>query len=115
MATQRALYACAVHGDWEAYAGHLAPEYVSRGPDGATKDKERTIADWRKGLDHVKALDVTVDRVVEAGETAVVFARYDCVDVRCGAARQTAGTMVETFVARDGRWLCIATAFDAAP
>jgi len=106
-------YAAVAAGRWDAYAARLAKDYLSVGPDGTPKDRERTVRDWREGA---TVLELSVQPTVarEAGEVVFVLAKYRCVDEKAGQTRESEGTLFEIWKPTPEGWRCLATHFTQA-
>lgn len=110
IAAMQETYAAVVAGNWDAYARKLAKDYVSVGPDGTPKDRERTVADWRQDT-VVLSLEVEPVTAREAGEVVFVLAKYKCVDEKRGETRETEGSLFEVWKPTPEGWRCLASHF----
>ncbi len=82
----------------------LAPEFLNRNPDGTLIDRAAFLAQIARGpgITGLEPGDVQIQRV---GDVAIIHARtsYTKRDGERGA-----GWYTDTWVKRDGRWLCVA-------
>lgn len=82
----------------------LAPEFLNRNPDGTLVDRATFLAQIVRGpgITDLKPNGVRIQRV---GDFAIIHARTSYTK-RDG--ERAAGWYTDTWVKRDGRWLCMA-------
>jgi len=99
-----------VHGNWEAYAQVLAPDYLHTTYNGQVESKDEALAglrdEHRKTI--VREAETADQRIQVFGDTAVFNAEFTIWVRESGQVKTRRLRVTDVFLRRDGRWLLMA-------
>ena len=105
---EESRYAAVVSGDFEAFAAHAHPDLAYTHSNGVTDTLDSYREKLRAGYYVYHRIDHPVDRILVAGDTAVVVGEMHA-DITAGGIRKTlANKALAVWVREDGRWLLLA-------
>ncbi len=99
-----------VHGDWDEYASHLAPDYLHTRDGGQVENKDQTLASLRDVKRKIIVMELEPsDLMIRIyGETAISNAEFT---IRVRDNGQVIGRrlrITDVFLKRDGQWYVVA-------
>jgi|SRR5271155_1593597 ketosteroid isomerase-like protein len=99
-----------VHGDWDEYAKHLAPDYLHTRDSGQVENKDEALASLRNVKRKVIVMEMEpADLVIHIyGDTAVSNAEFTIRVRDNGQVKGRRSRQTDVFVKRDGQWYQIA-------
>ena len=99
-----------VHGDWDDYASHLAPDYLHTLDNGQVENKDQTLASLRDVKRKIIVMELEPsDLMIRLyGDTAISNAEFT---VRVRDSGQVNGRrlrVTDTFIKREHQWYVVA-------
>jgi uncharacterized protein (TIGR02246 family) len=99
-----------VHGNWDAYAQVLAPDYLHTNYSGHVENKDEALAGMRDEHREIIVMEAeTADQSVRIfGDTAVFNAQFTIWVRESGQVKTRVLRVTDVFLRRDGQWSLIA-------
>ncbi len=109
MALERTWASAVMMHDAAPLEGFLADDFMQTSETGEVRDREETIARVRSGTAVFSSGGLDDMRVRLYGDAAVVTGRFTAEGQSGDEAFTVNVRWTDTFVRRDGRWLCVAS------
>ena len=102
-------------GDAAALEKLLTPDYVYTNPDAAMATRAEMVADVKSGKTKYDTFTVGDMKVHVYGDAAVVTGKAHTKGTENGKPNDEEARFTDTWVKRDGRWVCAATQVTRIP
>jgi ketosteroid isomerase-like protein len=101
--------AALVNGDAAYIEGITSPDWVRTSPDGELHTKAQTLAALKDGALRFRSFNLDDLEIRVSGDAAVVLGLVTAQGSYQGKGFGGRSRFTDTFVRRDGRWICVAT------
>lgn len=98
-----------IKADWDAYAQHLAPDYIGTSFTGHAESKDEALARLRDPQHKIIVMDMDPgQRVRLYGDTAISCSEFTISLRESGRLNTHRVFLTDTWLKRDGQWLVVA-------